>query len=297
MMILIPVTPKIEEILYLTEMGLCFILPAMLCVLIFFKLSSTASLVEAFLIFIRICITTAPGRSYNSKGFRIFYMSFALLAFFGSSLFALQILKLERFGLPVVEINTIEKFTATSDTIFVRPGLLEIVNNSLENSDFRDSILSRLDSVSFGPSELSDEWNHITNCGQCAVICRKSTFMRYIQHIKRKPKKKCFSLVAEPLMPSLNSYIMGYGSPHYEEFNKLLLRLVETGHAVKNKGPDDPKQESMLHDVSTLVMPFLDDDLWFRYMIMMAFNILVFILEVICHYWKTRNGDVKVSNP
>lgn len=250
-----------------------------IAVFVYFKTFSGLTLSEIALVFVMI-FTFKPIRTYRLKCFRIFYATVLVGAFFTNTLAGLQIFSRYTAQFSLERVKTLNDFAKTTTQIFARPGIIALAKDSLKNHPDYHKIVKRMETVPFGPDEFTYEWDVMVNCTPRAIICRKSTFTLYTV---RHSKEMCYYQLVEPLMPSLNSFVINYGNVYYDKINTGLGLLGEAGLILKPIKLNENHQH-----ISYIAGYFIGRKLWLIYGLAMVVAIFVGIGEVVWYQWTKK---------
>lgn len=249
-------------------------------VLVYFKTFSELTLSEIVLVFVMI-FTFKPIRIYRLKYFRIFYATVLVGAFFSSTLAGLQIFSRQTAQCTLDRVKTLNDFAKTSTQIFARPGIVALAKEALKNHPDYSKIVKRMETVPFGPDEFTYEWDVMVNCSPRAIICRKGTFALYKT---KHAKEVCYYQLVEPLMPSLNSFVINYGNVYYDKINTGIGMMVEAGLILK---PFKLNENHYQHIV--YIADYFIWKMWLYYGLAMVVAIFVCIGEIIWYRWNKLN--------
>lgn len=247
----------------------------------YFKTFSRLTLSEITLVFVMI-FTFKPIRIYHLKYFRIFYATVLVGAFFTCTLAGLQIFSRQTAQRSLERIKTLNDFAKSTTQIFARPGIVALAKDALKNHPDYSKIVKRIQTVSFGPDEFTYEWDVMVNCSPRAIICRKGTFALYTA---KHSKEMCYYPLVEPLMPSLNSFVINYGNVYYDKINTGLGLLVEAGLIFKPIKLNEIHQQPIAYTADY----FIGRKTWLIFGLAMVVAIFLCIGEVIWYRWNKHN--------
>lgn len=271
-----------SRLFYFTYYSCGISIGAILILLAYFRLSKhEKSLDEVLLIFLQICIGKALSDSeQKAKHFGIIYMSMMVLAFYGYTLFGIQILSALALKPAELSIKTVEEFANTHYKVLTASKLRTVLTESYGDDPVADRILSRLGV--FNKSNPQAEEHHIRNRTEYAIICAKSTALYYINLHDAKSMPFYYNIVPEAILPSLVTYILGYRSPFQDKFDELLALIIE--HGLLGNYTENPAKKRV--QISDQVQPFgmrkpSEKLAWIVYGIGMGFACFVFLIELV----------------
>lgn len=239
------------------------------------------SFIDILIIFLLIS-TGKPINEFKGKYFRIIYASMMVVAFYGYTLFNIQIISALALQSSDLEVKSIKQFAQTDYKIFSIPTIIGILNQSLQNEDESSLILSRIQTAQSEQETSRTIRKIITNCSNHAIICDSDTAEYFREQSYLQNKEFCFDTVPEAIVPSLVTYVLSYRSPFLDKFNEALARIIEGG-LVANYTKNTPSLIVKLkNDFEPYGMSKPPEKLpWKLYVIGISVSFLVFIGEIL----------------
>ncbi|KAJ8977052.1 hypothetical protein NQ317_000937 [Molorchus minor] len=116
-------------------------------------------------------------------------------------------------------INTIKQLSQSDYKIIISP-LLKTKMKNLLGDEVSNQILPKVETV---PSNLRK--TEILKCEKRVFLCKQGLAKLALY----QGADKCYAIMKERIMPSLVCYIVAKGSPFLSRFNKIILKIVESG--------------------------------------------------------------------
>lgn len=239
------------------------------------------SFIEILIIFVLIC-TGKPIKEFQRRYFRIIYASMMVVAFYGYTLFNIQIISASALHSCDLGVKSIKQFAQTDYKIFSIPTIIGVLNQSLQNLDESSLILSRIQTAQSEQESSRTIRKIIVNCSVHAIICHYSTAEYFKERSYLQNKEFCFDIVPEAIVPSLSTYVLSYRSPFLDKFNEALSRIIEGG-LVANYTKNSPSLKGKLkNDFEPYGMTKPGEKLpWIFYVVGISLSILAFISEIL----------------
>lgn len=219
-----------HHLFYFTTYSYVFSIAIIVCLYVYIHKigQNKQSFIEILLIYLLIC-TGKPIKELERRYFRIIYASMMVVAFYGYTLFNIQIISALALHSCDLGVKSIKQFAQTDYKIYSIPTLIGILNQSLQNVDESSLILSRIQTAQSEQESTRTIKDIIINCSNHAIICDSSTAEYFKDLSYLQNKEFCFETVSEAIVPGLVTFVLSYRSPFLDKFNEALARIIEGG--------------------------------------------------------------------
>lgn len=219
LVVLIPKSDKEKTLLNIIP-PLVWPILTILSLFIFLYLATTTKYTYCDILLITILVITGrPIKEIRINYFRMLYMFAMVIVFFITTIICCRVTSFSTVPQFQSGINTLHQFIKTN---------YKVVTTDKYSSALRASLADEVKQHIFSKLELiasKNQVEEILKCNQKVIICKNGLAKLALN----KGGKNCYRKLNQHVLPSADSYLVGYGSPLLYRFNSIIRRITESG--------------------------------------------------------------------
>lgn len=226
-MVLVPIekAPTLKNIFAMTS-PLTWVLILLLSAILYlyFHISNNQLDFGVIMTVIVLIVTARPVHEHRFDSFRIIFMSAMVLLFYLTVEFNCRLTSVLTISIAPPGPSTLDELWETTQyKIKSRPSFARYLSVYV-NPSLGDKLMQSAEGL-----ERGEQIQEIMECKKEIIICKHDIAVTAMKRSLIKNRVICYKIMKEIFLPSVQAYIVPYGSPFLSRFDVIIQRLHHNG--------------------------------------------------------------------